>query len=186
MKTQNHFSLSIQAIVLGTVGLLLIPFIAMQFTSEVNWGPADFLIMGALLFGLGLSIKWLIDKSDNLVYRIAVAMALGTTFLLIWANLGVGLVGAGPNVPNVLYLSVVVIGLSGMFISRLKSAGMERTMYGVTLVILAITGTTLLMGFQNHANSSIQEILLVNGIFAGLYLLAALLFRSVARKQTEN
>jgi protein-S-isoprenylcysteine O-methyltransferase Ste14 len=37
--------------------LLLIPFLAMQFTSEVNWTLSDFLVAGVLLFGTGLLIE---------------------------------------------------------------------------------------------------------------------------------
>ena len=34
--------------------LLLVPLVAMQFTREVRWGLADFIVAGALLFGAGL------------------------------------------------------------------------------------------------------------------------------------
>ena len=29
--------------------LLLLPAIAMQFTSEIDWSPSDFIVMGALI-----------------------------------------------------------------------------------------------------------------------------------------
>lgn len=38
-------------IVLVTATLLLIPLIAMQFTEEVNWNFAYFIVAGALLMG---------------------------------------------------------------------------------------------------------------------------------------
>jgi hypothetical protein len=41
---------SILRVALITVGLLMIPAIAMQFSDEMNWGPGDFLVAGALLF----------------------------------------------------------------------------------------------------------------------------------------
>src|SRR5689334_22388920 len=40
-------------IALATAAILAIPLIAMQFTSDVDWGPLDFTIIGVLLFGMG-------------------------------------------------------------------------------------------------------------------------------------
>src|SRR3982751_4077064 len=37
--------------------ILLLPLLAMQFTDEVRWGVADFVIAGALLFGAGLTYE---------------------------------------------------------------------------------------------------------------------------------
>ena len=31
--------------------ILLVPFIAMQFTDEINWKPFDFVVAGLLLLG---------------------------------------------------------------------------------------------------------------------------------------
>ena len=51
MITQNKRLL----IILFSVPLLLlIPFVAMQFTSQVDWSTLDFLVMGTLLIGTGL------------------------------------------------------------------------------------------------------------------------------------
>ena len=37
--------------------ILLVPAIAMQFTSEVNWGPEDFGAMGLMLVLVGLALE---------------------------------------------------------------------------------------------------------------------------------
>jgi hypothetical protein len=42
-------------IVLATAFILLIPLLAMQFTDEVAWDLADFVIIGTLLLGTGLT-----------------------------------------------------------------------------------------------------------------------------------
>ena len=43
-------------IVLTVALLLLIPFIAMQFTNEVKWSLPDFVAAGVLLLGTGLLV----------------------------------------------------------------------------------------------------------------------------------
>jgi Kef-type K+ transport system membrane component KefB len=81
-------------IILSTVViLLLIPFIAMQFTTEVDWGISDFIIMGILLFGTGLLCELVMRKENNVKKRILICGAILFAFFLIWAELAVGIFG---------------------------------------------------------------------------------------------
>lgn len=73
--------------------LLLIPFIAMQFTEEVNWTVFDFLIAGVLLLGTGLMCEFVLRKASKTKYRIFICLAILLVFLLIWAELAVGIFG---------------------------------------------------------------------------------------------
>lgn len=69
--------------------LLTIPLIAMQFTDEVSWNIGDFVIMGAMLFGLGSTFV-LISRKVERNSRIAAAILLAVIFLWLWAELAVG------------------------------------------------------------------------------------------------
>lgn len=81
-------------ILLIAIGVLLsIPLIAMQFTNEVNWSQGDFLVMGALLLGLGLLIDFILRKVAFSNSRLAMIIVVVFVFLLIWAELAVGLFG---------------------------------------------------------------------------------------------
>lgn len=73
-----------------SAAILLIPLIAMQFTTEVNWGLADFLIMGAILFGLA-SLFVLIARRIPRNRRALTSIVFVAAFLYIWAELGVGI-----------------------------------------------------------------------------------------------
>ena len=84
---------SILFILIGVAGLLLIPFITMQFTSEVNWSPFDFLVMGILLFFTGLSIDLAIKKIKSPKTTIISIGVILMLFFLIWAELAVGIFG---------------------------------------------------------------------------------------------
>ena len=44
-------------LMLAAAGLLMVPLVAMRFTSEVNWSVFDFIVAGVLLFGTGLAIE---------------------------------------------------------------------------------------------------------------------------------
>lgn len=73
--------------------LLLIPFIAMQFTDEVDWKIMDFAIMGILLAGTGLICELVIRKVKRIKSRIIICGVVLLTFFLIWAELAVGIFG---------------------------------------------------------------------------------------------
>ena len=71
--------------------ILLIPLVAMQFTDEVNWNISDFLIAGVLLFSLGVALDFVARKVNQSQNRIVIWGAIVICFLLIWAELAVGI-----------------------------------------------------------------------------------------------
>lgn len=73
--------------------LLLLPFIAMQFTDEVNWTLFDFVVAGVLLFGTALLCELVLRKVKTTGYRIAICIAILAMLLLIWIELAVGIFG---------------------------------------------------------------------------------------------
>lgn len=74
--------------------LLLIPFIAMQFTNEVNWSVSDFAIMGSMLLITGLICDWILKRVKSLKYRLMICSVMLILFLLLWAELAVGIFGS--------------------------------------------------------------------------------------------
>ncbi len=73
--------------------LLTVPFIAMQFTAEVNWTVSDFVMMGILLFSAGLLCEWVLRKVKCARNRLYACLAILFVFFLIWAELAVGIFG---------------------------------------------------------------------------------------------
>ncbi|PHR48070.1 MAG: hypothetical protein COA32_05970 [Fluviicola sp.] len=73
--------------------LLLIPFVAMQFTNGVNWSSSDFVIMGILLTGTGLLLEFSLRKIKTVKYRLMVSGIIIFLFLLVWVELAVGVFG---------------------------------------------------------------------------------------------
>lgn len=76
----------------GLVALaLLAPLVAMQFTSEVNWGMGDFVAAAALLGGAGLALEAVLRFVRGTGAPIGLGLAIGVALLLVWAELAVGL-----------------------------------------------------------------------------------------------
>lgn len=90
MTTQNK---RLTGIVLSVAIILCIPSIAMQFTNEVVWTRADFIVMGGLLLGTGLLAELIIRKVKKKDYRIGIIAILLIALFLIWAELSVGIFG---------------------------------------------------------------------------------------------
>ena len=65
----------------------------MQFTEEVNWTLADFLVAGVLLYGTGLLCELILRKVKKVKLRIALCIGILIVLLLIWAELAVGIFG---------------------------------------------------------------------------------------------
>jgi uncharacterized membrane protein len=77
----------------ATLTVLLVPFIAMQFTSEVNWSPGDFLVAGVLLFGAALLADLALRKIRSKGKRMAVVAIILMALMLVWIELAVGIFG---------------------------------------------------------------------------------------------
>jgi TRAP-type C4-dicarboxylate transport system permease small subunit len=73
-----------------TAAILLVPLIAMQFTSEVAWGLGDFVFIGVLLFGSGLVYELAAAKLPSRTHRIVAAVALIMVVVCIWGMAAVG------------------------------------------------------------------------------------------------
>lgn len=175
---------SILAVAIGTLSLLMIPWIAMFFTDSVQWSVIDFVIMGILLFSTGLAYVLVTRQSTNIMYRCAMALGIGTTLFLIWANLAVGLIGGGPNPGNFMYIGVLAIAIIGSIRANFESARMERAMYNTAVSLIFVTVIALFSGMQNYPGSSVMEIIGVNLFFAFPYTICGVLFGQIAKKKT--
>ena len=78
----------------GLAILLALPALAMSLGAEgVDWSVSDFVIMGGLMTLLGLGIEALLRFVGGWrERRIAIGAAV-VVFLLVWAELAVGLFG---------------------------------------------------------------------------------------------
>lgn len=191
MKTMKRIRRSISRqmflVALATAAILLVPLVAMRFSSEVQWSVADFVVMGVLLFGTGLAYVLISRVSDSVAYRVAVGVAVAAGFLLVWVNLAVGFIGSEDDPANVLYLGVPIVGIIGAGMSRFRPGGMATTLFLVAGVQLLVPVVALILRRSAlDAPPGIVGVFLLNGFFAALFAVSGLLFRHAARQQAGS
>jgi len=157
--------------------LLALPFVAMRFTTEVNWSASDFIIMGILLTLVCAGIELAVRLTDNVAYRLACAAAIGGAFLITWANLAVGH-EHGPN--HLLLYGALLIGVAASAIVRFSAKGMA--------VVMVLTACALVVALRlamlNDADPEGPNLLITavaSVAIASPFLIAAWLFRRAAR-----
>jgi hypothetical protein len=91
MKNKSHSNIRWMALLFLGALLLLIPLIAMQFSSEVNWSLSDFLLMGFMLFTFISCFELILRKVKSPKSRYLFLGFSVALFLLIWAELAVGI-----------------------------------------------------------------------------------------------
>jgi len=164
--------------------ILLIPLVAMQFTSEVNWTLSDFVFAGLLLFGTGLTYELVARKAGGIAYRAAVGVALAAGFLLVWINGAVGIIGNEDNPANLMYGGVLAVGIIGAMIARFQPQGMARALFTTALAQMLVPVIALIVWKPSLDDApGIVGVFMLNAFFVMLFVVSAFLFR---RAQEDN
>ena len=167
------------AILVLIAALLMVPLIAMQFTTEVRWDAADFTIAGALLLGAGLLFELAMRRGHTTSYRAGAALAIFTALVLIWMNLAVGLIGSEDNPANLLYVGVLATLLAGAGLARFRPRGMAKTLFATAAAQVLVPIIAMFI-WRPEWNTGLGGVLFLNTVFAGLWCAAGLLFRQSA------
>lgn len=169
---KNDLKKSILKVLLGTLGLLLIPLIAIFFTDEMKWDIFDFIVAGILIAGTGIIYVFVTRLRRDFAYRAAFGVGLAASFIVVWANLAVGIVGSEDNPINLLFFGILLIGVIGAIISKFKPIGMSLTMFTMSLAQLLVASVLLLAGL-----SSLRELLLSSVFLISVWTISGVLFR---------
>lgn len=173
LQRRNRWSL---AIWVGAAALLAVPAIAMRFTSEVDWGAEDFIVMGMLLAMACGGYEVATRLSGNTAYRAGAAIAILTVFLTVWVNLAVGMIGDEGNPANLLFGVVILVALVGAILARFRARGVARALQAAAVAQGAMAVYALAAG-------DVVAALLV-AFFMVPWLLGASLFLKAAEQDT--
>ena len=157
--------------------LLLLPWVAMQFTSEVVWDLTDFAVFGGMLLVVCGSYELAARLTGNKTYRLAVGIALVGAFLLVWINLAVGIIGNEGSTANMVFFVIPVVGVVGALIARFESRGMARALVATAIAQALVAVIALIVGWG--------FIFVLTGFFILLWLTSAYLFWKAAKEQSS-
>jgi hypothetical protein len=156
------------------VFVLLLPLVAMQFTSEVNWDFVDFTVFGTMLLVVCGSYELATRLTGNKAYRFAVGIALLGAFFLTWINLAVGIIGNEENPVNLVFFAIPMVGAIGALVARFQPRGMARALV-LTAIAQALVAVIAVLAGWGHT-------FVLTGLFIILWLTSAHLFRKAAQE----
>lgn len=166
---------------IAAAAILTLPLVAMQFTEQVDWSPADFVFMGALIFGTGLLFELASRRSGSTAYRVGAGMGLLAALLLVWVNGAVGIIGSENNPANLMYLGVLAVAAIGAVWARFRAAELARALWMAALAQALVTGIAVALGLGAPEDGPV-ELLAINGFFLLLWIFAAGLLREAGRE----
>lgn len=164
--------------------LLAAPMVAMRFTDEVRWSPADFAVFAAMLGAAGLAGEGLARAGSGLAWRLGAAVAIGTAFLLIWVSLAVGIIGSEGEPANLLYAALLVVAGGIAAAGRFRPVAMARAGLAAAGIQAATGGLALIAGWGAGAAAWPRDVIGATAVFTLLWLVAAALFRRAAQARS--
>ncbi len=157
----------------GATFAFLVPVVA-KLTLNIPWTAFDFIAWGVMLLVAAGVCEVGLRLAGRLAYRVGVIVAVGTSFLITWSNLAVGIIGDENNPLNQIFFGVIAIAVVGAVLARFRAKGMAVAM---AVTAAAQFGT----GFIALADE--QIVFGIVTVFALGWLLSAGLFREAARAE---
>lgn len=74
------------------LALLTLPLIAMQFTTDVHWTPADFAVAAFLLTASGFGCELVMTHVKRMRKRLLICGLVLVLLFVVWVQLAVGII----------------------------------------------------------------------------------------------
>ena len=175
----NQLAKTMLRVALGALAVWMVPVVAAQFVEDWHWGVGGFVRVYLLFFLTGMAIALIARRMDAWSYKLGVGVALVAGFALGWSNM-VHVADSG-NPANLWYYSVLVVGLVGACLARLKAPGLARTLF-VMAATLALIAAMLPSGAPPYLARNMAIGHAVNVV---LFTASGLLFRHASLAETK-
>jgi peptidoglycan/LPS O-acetylase OafA/YrhL len=156
---------------------MALPVLAIRAIGEGPSDPGDFVFLFILVAGVGAAFEIAARVSDRHAYRTGVVIALAAALLSVWINSAVGIIGSEDNPANWIYAAPIAVAAIGSVLARFRPTGMARSMVAAAIAQVLAFAFALLAGLGFTGPITI--------FFAGLWLIAAWLFRKAARDRAR-
>ena len=168
---------------IAAMSVLLLPLVAMQFTSDVHWTVADFVFAGGLLFGSLGAYEIVARTTGDVVYRAGVGLAIVATVLLIWINAAVHITDSAADG---MYFGVAAIGIVGVILALIRPGLGARALLVAATATVGVTATALIVGMVPNPDVSLIEVTGLTGGYTLLFVGAAGLLWRAGRAAPEQ
>jgi hypothetical protein len=158
-------------VALGALAALMVPLVASQVVQGWNWKARGFVIVYVLFFATGMAYALIARKMDAWAYKAGVGVALVAGFALGWSNM-VQVADSG-HPENLVYYSVLAVGVVGALLARLKARGLAFTLFAMAAT-LALIAVILPSGAPPYLA---RNMAIGHGVYVALFIASGLLFR---------
>ena len=135
---RNQLGKTMLRVALGALAVLMVPLVASQVVEGWHWGPGGFVMAYVLFFATGMAYALIARKMGAWSYKAGVGVALVAGFALGWSNM-VQVADSG-HPENLVYYSVLAVGIVGALLARLQARGLAWTLFAMaaTLALIAV------------------------------------------------
>ena len=161
-------------VALGALAALMVPLVASQVVEGWNWDAGAFVFVYVLFFGTGMAYAVISRRMGAWSYKAGVGVALVAGFALGWSNMVH--VADSENPTNLVYYSVLAVGVVGAWLARLEARGLARTLFAMAAA-LALIAVTLPSGAPPDMA---RRMAIGHGVYVALFTASGLLFRQAS------
>jgi hypothetical protein len=167
----NQLAKTMLRVALGALAVWMVPVVAAQFVKDWHWGVGGFVRVYVLFFLTGMVYAVIARKMGAWAYKAGVGVALVSGLGLGWSTMVQTADSGHPE--RLWYLSVLVVGIIGAGLTRLKAPGLAVTLFAMAAV-LALMSAVLPSGAPSDMA---LRMAIGHGVFVSLFTASGLLLR---------
>jgi hypothetical protein len=118
------------------------------------------------------------QTSTTTRYVLALGVAIGTVLFLLLGIGALGIVGDGDR--DWIYLAAPVVGLLVAVATRFRPAGMAMALAAASVTTVVAGVVALVLVALDRATGSVLDVIMLTGMYAALFAVAAWLFTRVS------